>query len=74
MLVVGGDPLHRKVTRHMLEKAGASSEAVDDGWVLQRARHYRGRIQVEDEEAAVRRVSPLSRAPASAAWTTMAHP
>ncbi len=27
---------------------------VDDGWVLRRARAYRGRIQVEDEEAAGR--------------------
>ncbi|MDX1431473.1 MAG: hypothetical protein R3286_03390, partial [Gammaproteobacteria bacterium] len=27
---------------------------VDDGWVLSRARHYRGRIQVEDEEEAGR--------------------
>ncbi len=25
-------------------------EAVDDGWVLRRARHYRGRVQLEDEE------------------------
>ncbi|MCP5417544.1 MAG: hypothetical protein H6965_10680 [Chromatiaceae bacterium] len=25
-------------------------DAVDDGWVLHQARHYRGRIQVEDEE------------------------
>ena len=28
--------------------------AVDDGWVLRRARTYRGRIQAEDEEAAGR--------------------
>lgn len=26
-------------------------DAVDDGWVLHLARHYRGRIQIEDEEA-----------------------
>ncbi len=25
-------------------------EAVDDGWVLRRARNYRGRVQLEDEE------------------------
>ncbi|HMB70280.1 MAG TPA: PEP/pyruvate-binding domain-containing protein [bacterium] len=29
-------------------------EAVDDGWVLRRARGYRGRVQVEDEESAGR--------------------
>ena len=29
-------------------------EAVDDGWVLRRARDYRGRVQLEDEEAAGR--------------------
>ena len=27
---------------------------IDDGWVLRRARGYRGRVQVEDEEAAGR--------------------
>ncbi len=26
--------------------------AVDDGWVLRKARYYRGRVQVEDEDAA----------------------
>ena len=29
-------------------------ESVDDGWVLRRAKHYRGRIQLEDEEQAGR--------------------
>ena len=29
-------------------------ESVDDGWVLRRGRYYRGRVQLEDEEAAGR--------------------
>lgn len=29
-------------------------ESVDDGWVLRRAQHYRGRVQLEDEEQAGR--------------------
>lgn len=29
-------------------------ETVDNGWVLQQARHYRGRVQLEDEEEAGR--------------------
>ena len=29
-------------------------DSVDDGWVLRRAKHYRGRIQLEDEEQAGR--------------------
>jgi phosphoenolpyruvate synthase/pyruvate phosphate dikinase len=28
----------------------------DDGWVLRRARHYRGRIQIEDEEVSGREI------------------
>ncbi|MBF0472084.1 MAG: hypothetical protein HQL48_12015, partial [Gammaproteobacteria bacterium] len=30
--------------------------AIDDGWVLRRARNYRGRVQIEDEERAGRQL------------------
>ncbi len=39
---------------------------VADGWVLKRARHYRGRVQIEDEEAAGRRL--LLRLLADTEW------
>ena len=39
---------------------------VDDGWVLQRARYYRGRVQIEDEERAGRDL--LIKLLSSPAW------
>jgi hypothetical protein len=39
---------------------------IDDGWVLRRARGYRGRVQIEDEEAAGRKL--LSQLQDDAAW------
>ncbi len=39
---------------------------VDDGWVLRRARYYRGRVQVEDEEKAGREL--LVRLLSNPAW------
>jgi hypothetical protein len=38
---------HRRLRELALERY---LEAVDDGWVLRRARLYRGRVQLEDEE------------------------
>lgn len=42
-------------------------EEVDDGWVLRRARYYRGARQIEDEEA--RGQELLERAVGDSAWT-----
>jgi hypothetical protein len=42
---------HLRLRQLVLEKYLVG---VDDGWVLRRARWYRGRIQIEDEEAAGR--------------------
>ncbi len=41
---------------------------IDDGWVLRRARHYRGRVQLEDEDAAGRKL--LVNLMSDAAWVT----
>ncbi len=51
---------HRRLRELPLERYLVE---VDDGWVLRRARSYRGRVQIEDEEAAGREllVKLLSR-------------
>jgi hypothetical protein len=46
-----GDQRHRRLRELLVER---HLVAVDDGWVMHRARYYRGHIQVEDEEEAGR--------------------
>ena len=47
----GTDTRHLRLRELPLERY---LESIDDGWVLRRARHYRGRVQIEDEEQAGR--------------------
>ena len=58
-----GDRRHQRLRELALERYLTETE---DGWVLRRARYYRGRVQIEDEEQAGRAL--LVRLLSDPAW------
>lgn len=59
-----GERRHQRLRELVLERYLVDA---DDGWVLRRARNVRGRVQIEDEEAAGQKL--LERLLSKPAWT-----